>query len=566
MPKFDATAIPAFKTRMLLLITLFVSLQGISQVYPVDTLMRNGERVNRINLVYLSDGYQSAQLPTYVTNATTINDAFFGQAPFLQYKNYFNAYAIKVPSVESGAIHPGTASDEASSGGQPIANPNIKFRSSFDFFSIHRLLVPLNVADINSALASNLPEYAQAFIVVNSPYYGGSGGTYATASTDASSAEVAIHEIGHSFAGLADEYWAGDSYAAEKPNMTATSNTATVKWKSWVGLNSIGVYPYGTSGTPASWYRPHQNCKMRYLGVPFCSVCSERLIDVIHQKISMIDASAPAATSFTLSNTNPVNFSVTAIETNPSTIGVKWYLNGSTTPFAVNQYTVSIPYASFNTGNNTVRAEVIDSTLLSKTYLPAIGYVNNLTWTVNNPIVLPVHLLSFSGKTAGNSALLNWEIEAPEDLQTFQLEKSRDGSHFTKLASIAGQASKKSYTYTDENLFAPYTYYRMEAIEKGGSSHRSNIIRLQNAFDKFYYKVYQDAASHQYHLSVGITTPGKLAFRITDLQGKLIVKKDLGTVERQVEQDFNLSGKPAGVYVMTLYFKDNPYAIQLVAQ
>ncbi|MEO6328062.1 MAG: M64 family metallopeptidase, partial [Ginsengibacter sp.] len=424
MPKFDSPA-ERFKGWIFIMIILFTSLQSISQIYPVDTLMRNGERANRLNLVYLSDGYLSAQLPTYITNATTINDAFFLQTPFAEYRNYFNAFAINVPSAEAGAKHPGAASDEGTSGGQPVANPNNNYQSTFDYFSIHRLLVPQNNAGINSALASNLPDYSQVFVVVNSPYYGGSGGTYATASSDASSAEVAIHEIGDSFANLADEYWAGDFYAGEKANMSADNNPATEKWKDWIGVNSIGIYLNGTTASSINWYRPHQTCKMRFLNNPFCSVCTERFIDVIHQRVNMIDTNTPSSTSFTLSNTDPVDFSITAVETTPSTIGIKWYLNGSATPFAVNQYSVTVPFSSFNNGNNTVRAEVLDSTILSKLYLPGAGYIENLTWTVNRPVALPVRLLSFSGKVNNNAGALNWDVDTPDDVQTFELEKSR---------------------------------------------------------------------------------------------------------------------------------------------
>lgn len=565
MQKFDISIFQPLKKAGFLLMVAFFSIQSMAQVFTVDSIMRNGDRTNRANLVYLSDGYLVAQLPTFITNSTTINNALFAQSPFSNYKNYFNSFAIRVPSAESGAKHPGTASDEGSSGGQPVANPNTNFGSTFDYFSIHRLLVPQNGAAISSALASNLPNYSQVMIVVNSPYYGGSGGVHATASADASSAEVAIHEIGHSFAGLADEYWAGDFYAAEKPNMTANSNPATVKWKNWVGLNSIGVYPYGSSGTPANWYRPHQTCKMQYLNVPFCSVCTEKFIDVIHTKVNMIDAHLPAATAVSLTNANPVDFSITAVQTIPSTIGIKWYLNGSATPFATNQFAVSVPYASFNTGNNTVRAEVTDNTPLSKSYLPGVGYINNLTWTVNNT-ALPIHLLSFTGSLKNKTAILNWEIDSPEDLQNFELQKSGNGENFSPVGIISAMASKKHFDYADEKIFARDTYYRLKMLEKNGTVHYSNIIRLQNAFDKYYYKVYQHGSNNKFHLSVGITQPEKLAFTVTDVQGRVMIKKDFGNLEKQLEYDFDLSGKPAGAYFMTLYFNKKQYSVPLMVQ
>jgi hypothetical protein len=566
MQHFNSNFLSSIRKLLYLFIFTLCFVRGECQVFPIDTIMRHGERPNRINLVYLGDGYTAAQVNTFVPNATTINDALFSQTPFVEYKNFFNAYAIKSPSTQSGAKHPGNASDEGSSGGQPITNPDNYYQSTFDYFSIHRLLVPQNGGRVNGALASNLPDYDQAFIVVNSSYYGGSGGSYATASTDPSSAEVAIHELGHSFAGLADEYWAGDFYAGEKPNMTANSNPATVKWKNWVNINGIGVYPYGPSAPLSNWFRPHQTCKMQYLNYPFCSVCSERIIDRIHELVNLVDSYTPVGTSFTLANTDPVNFSIAKVLNNPSTIEVKWYLNGAATPFATNQDAVTIPFANLNNGNNTVRAEVTDKTSLSKSYLPAVGYVNNLTWTVNKPAALPVHLKSFSGKVLNKEGILNWEIDDPKDLKTFELEKSRDGNKFSLLTTIAGEDLRKNYTYTDKSLFFPYSYYRLKTIEKSGSVFFSSVVRLQNAFEKLNYKVYQDAELRKYHLSCAVATRENISVRILDASGKQVYRKSFQGVEQQLEHDIELQGKAAGIYFMNITIGKNNYTVQLLAK
>ncbi|MGZ5134248.1 MAG: M64 family metallopeptidase [Flavitalea sp.] len=567
MRKFNLNRKNLLKASMSIFIASFIFSQAHSQSYPIDTLMRNGERNNRIKFVWLSDGYQMSDLPSFKTNAMFINNELFSQTPFAQYKNFFNSYAIRVPSLESGAKHPGNATDEATSGGQPILNTDNNFGSTFDYDFIHRLLVPVKTTDIFNTLANNFADYSEAIVLVNSPYYGGSGGDFPTASADIDAAEIAIHELGHSFGGLADEYWAGDIYAFEKPNMTANSDPATVKWNKWVGINGIGVYPHGSSGNEANWFKPHEDCKMQYLDAPFCSVCTETFIDVIHQGVNMIDANTPSSTSFALSNKNDVNFSITAIQTIPSTVNIKWYLNGSATPFSTDQYSVVVPFTSFNSGNNTVRAEVIDNTPLSKSYLPAVGYIENLSWTIFRPAAaLPVHLKSFSGKVNNDAALLNWEIDSPDDLNIFELEKSKDGLDFSMIASIAGQALKTNYNYTDQRIFSPYTYYRLKTIEKSGFSHYSSIIRLQKASDKFYYKVYQNADNHRYHLSMGLTNQEKVSFRVTDIQGKLILKKDFGKVEKQVEYDFDLSGRSSGIYFMTLFVNNYSYTIQLLAK
>lgn len=566
MLNFDSYKKSGGKAVAIFLLAAFVYVQGIAQVFTVDTLMRNGNRSNRVNLVYLSDGYQSAELPAYITNSTNINNALFLQAPFSQYKNFFNSFAVRVPSTQSGAVHPATAGDESSSGGQPAANPTVYFNSTFDYFSIHRLLVPQNSTAIYNVLASNLPDYDQAFIVVNSPYYGGSGGAFATSSIHGSAAEIAIHEIGHSFASLADEYWAGDFYAAEKHNMTQNTNPATVKWKNWYGINSVGIYPYGASGTAAAWYRPHQNCKMQFLGSPFCAVCTEKFIDRIHQLVNMADSYLPATSSFTIYAPNPVSFSVSNINTTASSVTVNWYLNGAATPFATNQSGVNIPYASFVPGTNTVRAEVVDNTTLSKSYLPGIGYINTVSWTVNNAGVLPVRLIDFTGRVNGrNEGLLNWIIESSDDLQKFEIEKSKDGNSFTTLAQVNKQAAERNYAFTDTDLFNPLSYYRLKIFDIDGTYKYSNVISLRNSLEKFAYKVYQDADRHAYRLSCTLNETEKIALVVTDASGKQVFKRDFGKVTGQLNHEFSLGNHPAGVYFLSLQIGTSRYNIKLLA-
>lgn len=567
MRKFSPNHKKMLKQFTLFLAIFFVHLAARSQLYSIDSLMRNGERPNRINFVYLSDGFTSSELGEYSVKAAAVNNFIFSQRPFVEYKNFFNSYAIKIPSDESGAKHPGNATDEGSSGGQPIANPNNVFGSTFDYNGIHRLLVVQNHGTIFNTLGINFPDYTTPFVLVNSPYYGGSGGSYAVSSINSSSVEIAIHELGHTFGQLADEYWAGDIYAFEKPNMTKNSDPATIRWNKWIGINGIGVFQHGTVGQQALWYKPYNNCRMQNLGVPFCSVCTERLIDVIHEKIKMVDAYLPLASSITLINKNPVDFSLTSVQTNPSTITVNWYLNESPTPLVTNKSNVTIPFASFRSGANTVRAEVIDNTALAKTYMPAVGYVNTQSWTVNvSSEALPVHLKSFSGKVKDDAGLIEWEIDSPDDLQVFELEKSSDGLGFTKLASIQGQARKTIYQFTDPVLFRPHTYYRLKTIEKTGISHYSNIIHLQQAFGKFFYKVYQDADNHRYHLSVAVSDLQKVSYTIADMQGKIIAKKDFGRIEKQLEYDFDLNGKTPGIYFMTIYVNSSRYTAQLLAK
>src|SRR5690349_16072570 len=150
------------------------------QVFPTDTVVKKGALTKRINFVYLADGYLSSELNTFSTDVTSINNKLFLTTPFKEYINYFNIFQVRVPSAESGAKHAHSASDCPDVSVQPISDPKNYFGSKFDVGGIHRLLVPDSNAKINSVLASNLPNYDQAFIIAHSSFYGGSGGVYAT--------------------------------------------------------------------------------------------------------------------------------------------------------------------------------------------------------------------------------------------------------------------------------------------------------------------------------------------------------------------------------------------------
>ena len=246
-----------------------------AQKFKVDTIHYSGPTENRVNLVILGDGYTSAEQAKFLSDANTIKTKFLETSPYTEYKNYFNVFAVEVISTQSGASHAGNSSDNACAG-QPTATVNNYFGSAFDAGGggYHRLLVVTKNSAVTNVLATNTPFYDQALIIVNTTYYGGAGGQHAVSSMASSASEIAIHEVGHSFPSLADEYWAGSQYTTDaKPNMTSNGNSSTVKWKIWNGVNTVGVYPH--SGDP-KWFKPTTNyCKMEVLGKVFCPVCKE---------------------------------------------------------------------------------------------------------------------------------------------------------------------------------------------------------------------------------------------------------------------------------------------------
>jgi hypothetical protein len=367
------------KNKIALLLSFFVYLAGAQSVIGVDSLLKSGPISKRINIVILGDGYDNTETSQQVADASTVSNYLLSTPPFSNYNNYFNVFVVKCVSPQSGVTHPGTATD-VTEPIAPVVNVTNYFNTRFDVGNIHRLLVPANSTPLYNVLSTWFPAYNQVVVLGNSTVYGGSGGFFATSSMHISAKDIVVHEIGHSFAGLADEYWSGAT--GEAPNRTATGNPATVKWSSWVGITGTGVYPYGTVSPQNNWYRPHQNCMMQYLGAPFCKVCSQTIVEKIHALTNPIDDYYPSNTSaFTFTSGSQV-FKAALVKPNPNTLKRTWDLNASVV--SNNTDSVLINSSSLLPGSNTLKLTVIDTTALSKDINHPTLHSYSVIWNITN--------------------------------------------------------------------------------------------------------------------------------------------------------------------------------------
>lgn len=416
----------------LLLLLLFFNLQLVfSQTFEVLKIKDSGEDAKRINLVILGDGYQESELSQFETDATNFMNDLFAEEPFASYENYFNVHIIKVISTESGASHPGTANDE-SSYTVPAQTIDNYFDTTYDSYNIHRLLYTSNQASISTVLATNFPTYDQALILVNSPYYGGSGGQFPIASTGEDAGEIAIHELGHSFVDLKDEYYPGDVLAAEAINMTQETDPSLVRWKNWIGINNVGIYPYATSGTASTWNRPHQSCKMRYLGYPFCSVCKEGIIEKIHDLVSPLDSYTPTETTISEAFF-PLDFEINTVETLPTnTLQSTWTLNNVN--FATNVNTVNVEESDLNSGTNNLTVIVHDATNLLNIDGHESIHLATVSWSIDNT-------LGIQDITA-NELNLSMYPNPTNNVVHFKLENTLANSIVVEIVSMDGKQVK----------------------------------------------------------------------------------------------------------------------------
>ena len=327
--------------------------------FPVDTLIKTGAIKRRVNIVILPDGYTAAELPKFKNDADTFISYLFQKPPFDKYKPYFSVYTVAVPSAESGVTHPQNATDEATTNPQPIETKNTFFGTSFDTGKIHRLLSYTKTTNLTSVLATNFPSYDVIFIIVNTPYYGGAGGFTATFSLNAASSEIGVHELGHSFPGLADEYWPGGG--RETLNMTFDKNPVTNRWKNWLNTPGIGIFDHTAPGQAVA--KPaNGTCRMEFLNREFCSVCREGFVEKILKLIPPIESQLPTTNNIQLTAT-ATSFKLDLLKPNPNSLQVEWFLDGKSIS-TKEQFQMSA--ASLPNTSGTLVATVYDSTAISR--------------------------------------------------------------------------------------------------------------------------------------------------------------------------------------------------------
>lgn len=266
----------------------------------LTTLVDSGPANNRVDMVILGDGYTQADLDAgqFDVHIDSLLDYKFTSGfggitdPFPRYQSFFNIHKIEIPSAESGADIP---SEDIS--------VDTALDASYDTGGINRLLYINNGlanAARNAALAGTGITADIQYVTVNSTKYGGGGGSYAVyAGGNNSAREIALHEMGHSFIGLADEYDTpsiGSLYMGpENSSPNVTINPQGLKWQHWIGYDDprgsdldIGVFE-GAAYYPRGLYRPAVNGKMRSIGQAFHAVSREQAILSIYEKVNPLD-------------------------------------------------------------------------------------------------------------------------------------------------------------------------------------------------------------------------------------------------------------------------------------
>ncbi|GGH28250.1 hypothetical protein GCM10007423_14630 [Dyadobacter endophyticus] len=360
------------------LYAICIAFPAFAQLYTVDTLYKTGPFDNRINVVILGDGFTQQELPQFAAEAKKFADFFLGYDPYVRYRSYFNFFAIRTPSVESGVTNPGTAPDAYKD--QPVGIKNTFFGSSFGS-SIHRLVTITKYDVLTKLLADHFPMYDLVIVLVNTPFYGGSGGSIAVHTLHTQANRIGVHEIGHTFSHLNDEYWAGPGYGWEAPNMTQESSVLRVRWKNWLNEPGISIYKHGDTGEAALWHKPANGaCLMEYLNQEFCAVCREATVETLLKQVNPIEKAEPDPGSIVTVN-DPQSFKIDLLAPFPNTLQVQWTLNGEPLVGMGAQLTLAPEQAP---DGAVLTASVFDSTTISRYDGARSDRTRNVQWTLKS--------------------------------------------------------------------------------------------------------------------------------------------------------------------------------------
>lgn len=260
---------------------------------PIKVIAKTATPEHAIDIAVIAEGYTAAEKSKFYKDVQQLSVNILSHQPFVNYKNRINIYAIAAPSEKSGISMPQDSDWE-----------NTAVGSHFFTFYEPRYLTTFNSFKVHD-LAALVP-YDAIYILANTTTYGGGGfyNMYAlTAAHNKLTQQVTVHEFGHSFAGLGDEYFKEHADVLDamydinqepwEPNITSL-----IKFdKKWENLlltgtiiptpvndetkQKVGVFEGGGYLTKGM-YRPMYDCRMRTNAAPeFCPVCQKAVEKMI---------------------------------------------------------------------------------------------------------------------------------------------------------------------------------------------------------------------------------------------------------------------------------------------
>jgi len=211
---------------------MFVDSATMPAPAPLIEIEKNGDPATKVDFLIMGDGYTAAERSKFERDARRLLELLFATSPYKEHRKDFNVWGLCPPAAESGISRPSTGIHRTS----PLG-------TSYDAFGSERYVLTFDNRAMRTA--AQFAPYEFIEIITNTRTYGGGGifNLYSTVAADSEQAPyIFVHEFGHHFAGLADEYYTSPvAYTPPQvkvepwePNVTALLDPANLKWKDLV--------------------------------------------------------------------------------------------------------------------------------------------------------------------------------------------------------------------------------------------------------------------------------------------------------------------------------------------
>ncbi len=284
-------------------------------------VLRHGPSENRLDFVLMGEGYQITEMAAFAKLAEDVPDVFRRNEVFGEYYSYLNFIRADLVSADNGVDGYGRDYDTALNG------------KTLGTFAGH---VGIDRVAVRQMLQEMPEQDGQAIVFAKLGILGTGGGGVAT--IGGRNMATMIHEIGHSYGGLSDEYTAlqAGRKKGAKPsrntNIAISEDPEESPWSHFLKakVRGVGMHPGGAQFVKGAWRPTAGKCAMA-AGRVFCPVCREELVMRLYSYCDPIDAAVPEPHSFDskedlVAGRRGVSFEVTVLQPATHELEVDWWV------------------------------------------------------------------------------------------------------------------------------------------------------------------------------------------------------------------------------------------------
>lgn len=268
---------------------------------PIKVGIKKGiDHPGCIKLIFFAEGYTETDKGVWMDRVNDLTDSVFETTPFKEYSGFFKVSALWTVSQESG-VPQGIIEQKDTYFKGLLTNRGMPRISDDGRNTLLGILADQSIVK-NFRLSYDVP-----VILFNHDGRGASApGMLFVNFNSGNPVEALIHEIGHIFANLADEYdYEHYDPPQEAPNVTAYTSRDSIRWRHWIEqdtpiptpetqdwASAVGLFE-GAAYQKTGWYRPKLNCLMNSFDAPFCEVCREELVRCILVNTTLVESVSP---------------------------------------------------------------------------------------------------------------------------------------------------------------------------------------------------------------------------------------------------------------------------------